>query len=147
MAYTFEFTCGYMGCIEYAVYGDGTPRHIVSYRIEWRRQFGDYERSITNTGGDPTYIARMIEPTIGKVCRASDARQPIPADVLEAFNAWRLAKHEADMAHMKAHPERYGDFARIEAEYPPPAPLAGIHLKDDISGWLDDEAEPHAQAA
>lgn len=133
-AYTFARTCSFMGVTEYEVRGDGP-----AYRIELRRELGAYERSITNGGAN--YIARMVEPTIGKVRRHGDPCRPIAQEVVEAFNAWRAASHASDMAHLKAHPERYGDFAEIEANplFAAPVEASAVHLAPDCSAWVSSQ--------
>lgn len=49
--------------------------------------------------------------------------EPVPADVLAAFNAWRTAEHAADVARMRERPDVYELTPDILT---PPAPaIAG----------------------
>jgi hypothetical protein len=127
--YQFKRECSFMGEIDFVVFGDGTP-----YGLTLRHMLGDYERSILNGGEE--YAVRMVEPLIGRVRNRHDPLKPVPAAVLAAFNAWRLAEWEGFMTVLKAHPEKYGEWDEIAGDFPTPAPVASAYLKPDLSAWI-----------
>lgn len=137
MSYFFRWKTSYMGCVWYEIV-DETGR----YEAELRNKLGDYERSILNY--DPAGIAKHVESAIGLLTRCvCDNAGEISAATIAAFNAWRLAEHEKQMAHMRANPQRYGtDFPEPWFQAPLPV-AAGRWTKE--TGWT--RVEPAAIAA
>jgi hypothetical protein len=104
----FRWTCSYQGSVWYTV-DDATGR----YGLELRRRADDYERKCYN--GDDADWQRNIVAMIGVLRREHDIAKPIPDATFHSFNAWLIAEHAKHMAHLRAHPERYGtDFSDIQ---------------------------------
>ena len=124
----FEWKSGYMGTVDYIVTDEtGT------FRASLRHSLGDYERSVLNPHAGENYPAQ-VESEIGILRRCvCDNRGEVLPETLAAFNAWRTSEHERQMAHMRAHPDRYGTEFN-EPWFQPPKPVhAGRWSKE--SGW------------
>lgn len=61
--------------------------------------------------------------------------KPVTQAMLEAFNAWRMEKHEAAIATMDAQPERYGLAADDPVRDPPALAWAGGRYELGV-GWV-----------
>lgn len=119
----FRWTCSYMGCVDFEVIDPIEGR----FEIEERREASDYERSISSYDDDGWQ--RCIVASIGTIRRRSYTSRPIPERIVDAFNAWRAAEHEAARAKMLAQPHRYGSAEELEPwleEHRPPA-VVGAH--------------------
>jgi hypothetical protein len=103
MEYTFDFACSYMGRAEYRVWRGRVLLGVLMFRSD----VSDYERSIYN--GDPT----EIEAEIGLAWWMHRSGEPMPAEVVDAFNAWRMAQFEAARA-------KYGEEFTPERDRPAP---------------------------
>jgi hypothetical protein len=127
MTYHFKWQSGYMGTVDYMV-TDSTG----TFRAELRTQLGDYERSILNYDADG--IAKHVESTIGLLTRCvCDNHGEILPETIAAFNAWRADEHARQMAHMRAHPERYGTEFN-EPWFQPPKPVHAGRWSEQ-TGW------------
>jgi hypothetical protein len=77
------------------------PRRIsFAFRSSYR---GDVDYTAWINGAE--HRLRLRESPSGPV--ASFAGEPVPADVLAAFNAWRTARHAEQIATMQAKPHLY----------------------------------------
>ena len=123
--FRFEFISSYMGERDYRVHGDGEP-----YRIRERWQANSYERSIFN-GGDAEW-QRDVVAAIGLIQRGGE---PISQAVVDAFSAWRAAKHAKDIDYICAHPERYGNISRDDPLWVAPTVVRGAHYEVG-EGWI-----------
>src|ERR1041385_8740413 len=75
-------------------------------RLETRYEATDYQRSISSLT-DLEWQHDVIA-SIGLLHVASSSSRAIPQDLVDEFNAWRLAEYERHRAHIDANPERYG---------------------------------------
>jgi hypothetical protein len=123
----FEFVLTYLGYCIYEVYGDGP-----SYRIQLRQRADAYERSIF--AGTDAEWQRDIVAAIGLLHRCDG--QPISQPVVDAFNDWRAARHASDVAHLRAHPERYGSLSESDPVLVAPAPVRGARYLVG-TGWVE----------
>jgi hypothetical protein len=62
--------------------------------------------------------------------------QPIPQSTVDAFNAWRLAEHEAFVKLLRDHPDKYGTNAADGVE--PPMVVRGARYVVE-TGWVVNE--------
>jgi hypothetical protein len=125
-----RWTCSYMGCVWYEI-TDATGR----YEVEVRHRLGDYERSILN---GPQCV-KDCETAIGGIHRSSHSWEPVPAETVAAFNAWRMAEYEAFVAKGRL---RGWDIS----EEKPPEPVRGIHYVIG-AGWIDSYPAAISEAA
>ncbi|KGT73712.1 hypothetical protein MA20_42965 [Bradyrhizobium japonicum] len=98
-----------------------------TFEASIRHSVSDYELSIAN--GDD--VRRAMRTGIGMLVRSID---PLPADIVAAFNAWRAAEHMAQMAKLDAAPERYGIIAADDELRRPPM-IARAASYDVATGW------------
>lgn len=127
--YSFEWTCSYMDTVEYRVFGDGAP-----YLASVRRAASDYEYSIYNHKSPLADWERDVVAAIGLLHR-SDSRFPIAQPVVEAFNAWLIAKHEAFVKMLRDDPHKYGTLADDDPLLVPPKPVRGAFYQVG-TGWV-----------
>lgn len=127
MALSFRFVSAYLGEVQYEVIGDGAP-----YRVTVRRRAESYERSIFN-GGEAEW-QRDVVAAIGTLHRHISCDEISP-DVVAAFNHWLQAEHAMSIAHMKAHPARYGALSDDDPIVQPPAAVTGAHYVVG-TGWV-----------
>lgn len=137
LAPQFKWKCSYLGRVAWEA-TDETGR----YEIETQASVSDYLLSICN--GD--ICRRDTLAMVGKIVRAHDVLQPIPAATVAAFNAWRLAEHTAQMAKLDAAPERYGVIPANDPLRQPPAVLLGARYVIG-PGWTIDETETNQSEA
>lgn len=97
--FRFQRACFYLNTLSLDVVAPDRSRH----QVEFRAGLSDYEASIYNGGADA--YRKACEPLVGVLYRVSD---PLPAGIVEAFNAWQRAAHDSSLAFMRARPERYG---------------------------------------
>ena len=98
----FRWTCSYMGRQEFEVIDE-----TGIYRVETRYEASDYERGISSY--DDQGWQRAVVGAIGLLHRYHGRLdQPIPQSTVDAFDAWRLAEHEAFVKLLRDHPEKYG---------------------------------------
>ena len=119
--YRFRWTASYMGVSDYEAVGDGPV-----YTATLRREASDYEKSVYK-----------------------DSRFPISQEVVDAFNAWRQATHEADVKLIRDHPEKYGPYADNDPLLAGPTPARGAHYQVG-TGWVvlpEDPAEGKRRGA
>ena len=129
----FSFRAGYMGCIWYDVTDESG-----SYQICHRHTLGDYERSIAN-GPD---TVRYMETQIGGVWRCSASTNPLPREIVDAFNAWREASFEHSMATLRG---KYGDGIDL-SDCRTPVPARAVHCIIG-EGFVDTFPAETAEAA
>jgi hypothetical protein len=125
--YRFRWTCSYMNSASFDVIGDGQM-----YSIELRRGVCDYERSIFN--GTEEEWQRDIVPLIGCIKRDSGSRDSgIKQEVVDAFNAWRMAEYLEHRASIDAQPEKYGivDWDN-DPVFPAPKPVRAVRAIYDV---------------
>jgi hypothetical protein len=136
----FRWVSSYLNIVDYDVYGDGSP-----YRIETRRAINrfnyDYQRSIFN--GTEAEWQRDVIGAIDLLFRSHHTEQALPQTVVDAFNAWRAAEHAQQIAHIKAHPEKYGDLDENDPLFEAPPVVRGAQYVIS-TGWVVSET---AQAA
>lgn len=114
--FDFEFQCSYMGRAEYRV---RSGRDLLG-TIVFRTGVSDYERSIYN--GDPA----ELDAETGLAWWMHRHQEPMPAEIIDAFNAWRMAQFEAARA-------RFGEEFTPETDRPRAlragmwSPAAGFH--------------------
>ena len=126
--FEFRWKCSYMGTIDYEVFGDGE-----AYKVEVRRSAGDYERTIFN--GDDARWQRDVVDAIDLIRRSSSPSTPISPETVAAFNAWLLSEHLANVAKLRAAPERYGIIAADDPILVPPRPVTGARYEVG-TGWV-----------
>lgn len=97
--FRFARECFYLNTLDLEVIPPQGPRLKVSFRT----RLSDYEASIYNGGRDA--YQRACAPLVEVLCRVGD---PLPAGIVEAFNAWQVAAHASSLEFMRARPERYG---------------------------------------
>ena len=122
--YSFRWLSSYMGGVEYEVRSGGE-----CFRLEVRRSTDDYERRIIN-GGDAEWQNQIAQ--IGMLrgcCRI------VPQDLVDGFNAWQIARHDAFMAKMDGDPDRYGVIPADDPLRRAPRPVYGGHYVANV-GWL-----------
>lgn len=129
--YTFRFVSSYLGEIDYEVIGDGAP-----YRATVRRRAESYERSIFN--GDEAEWQRDVVAAVGTIHRRV-SYETISPEVVSAFNHWLQAEHALQIAHIKAHPERYGELAEGDPLLNAPVIVTGAHYVVG-KGWVLQQA-------
>lgn len=122
MSLQFSWTCSYMGCTWYNVYPTDGPK----YSIELRRNLGDYERSILNRKTDPE---REIVPTIGMIRREYRSDIPISPEVVDAFNVWRDAEHDAFVATLRKKPSKFGEMHPSDHLIQRPIQVGAVHFE------------------
>jgi hypothetical protein len=128
-AYRFRWTCSYMGTVDYEIVGDGPV-----YTATLRREASDYEESIYNHRSPLADWERDVVASIGLLHR-SDSRFAIAQEVVDAFNAWRQAEHDAFVKLLRDHPEKYGPFGDDDPLLVPPVPARGAHYQVG-TGWI-----------
>ncbi len=121
MTYHFRWTCSGMGETDYAVSGAGAIKHL---RV--RYDAGDYFKSISSYS-DLDW-EREVVASLGLLrSDACGSGQEMPQDLVDAFNAWRLAEYEASRAKILGDYARYGikpeDYANAISA--PPSVLRG----------------------
>jgi hypothetical protein len=128
----FDWRCSYREQADYRVYGFSGLRHgaeIEEYRIlpEWDQAYGRKTYNGTPEQFAADYIARLGGVTL----RESPYR--MPAELYDAFIAWRKAKHDDNERHILAHPEKYGDYRPDPLFIPRP-----IYYNHDAKTWKDE---------
>ena len=111
-----------MGTVAYAV-----TTATETFEVSFRHSVSDYELSIAN--GDD--VRRAMQTGIGMLVRGAN---PLPADIVCAFNAWRAAQHASAMATFDSQPERYG-FIGPDDELRRPPMIARAASYDRATGW------------
>lgn len=96
--YSFRWTCSGMGETDYEVSGAGDLT-----RLRVRYEATEYQRSISSY--DDAGWERDVVGAIGLLVACA---RPVPQDLVDAFNAWRLSEYEAHRKQIDAQPERYG---------------------------------------
>lgn len=129
MTYNFHWTCSYMDTVDYHVFGDGQR-----YTATVRRTASEYEKSIYNHASPCADWDRDVVASIGLIHR-SDSRFPISQEVVDAFNAWQLAKHEAFLQLLQDHPEKYGEITSDDPIVRAPPPVRGAFYRVG-TGWI-----------
>jgi hypothetical protein len=126
----FRWTCSYMGRQEFEVIDEtGT------YRVETRYEASDYQRGISSY--DDQGWQREVVDAIGLLYRYHGRLdQPIPQSTVDAFNAWRLAEHQAFVKLLRDHPDKYGTNAADGVE--PPMVVRGARYVVG-TGWVVNE--------
>lgn len=99
--YRFRFESGYQGDQDFTVYGDGEP-----YRVSLRVAADALVPRGWNYD-QPTY-ERDVVASVGLLRRHDGREVAIPAAVVEAFNAWRLADYQRARQLIDEQAERYG---------------------------------------
>lgn len=110
--FEFRWQCSYLNSVYFRAFADGA-----SFEIELRHCLSDYEESIYN-GGRAAYLAEC-----GPLVAMLRAPHPIGLELVQAFNAWRVAEYERGLAQLRAAPEKYGPESDWAADIRPP-PLA-----------------------
>ena len=128
-AYRFRWTSSYMGKVDYEVLGDGNP-----YTATVRREASDYEKSIYNHASPLADWERDEVASIGLLHR-HDSRYPISQEVVDAFNAWRQAEHDAFVKLLRGNPHKYGPLAEDDPLLVAPVPARGAHYQVG-TGWI-----------
>ena len=113
----FKWRCSYQGSIWFDVWDE-----TGMYELELRRSAEDYERKCYN--GDDADWQRNVVDMIGVLRRSHGSDQEVPPATLQAFNAWRKAEHDAQIAKMTAEPKLYGDPKSFGKYAPTPAHAA-----------------------
>ena len=88
----------------------------------------DYYRSIFN-GTDAEWQRDIVEQV--NVLRMG-VQEPVPQELVDAFNAWRAEEYAEFSKRMDARPEVYGTDWR--KDIPAPEPVRGGHWTRD--GWV-----------
>jgi hypothetical protein len=105
------------------------------YRVETRYEASDYERGIASY--DDQGWQREVVGAIGLLYPYHGRLdQPIPQSTVDAFNAWRLAEHEAFVKLLRDHPDKYGTNAADAVE--PPMVVRGARYVIG-TGWVVNE--------
>ena len=98
--YTFAWTGSGLGISSFSVYGAGDlTRLCVRYEAtDWQKSRSsyndaDWQRDVVSA------INLLVDDCGGR---------PVPQEVVDAFNAWRLVNYEHNRAEIDAQPERYG---------------------------------------
>lgn len=128
MSFHFAWKCSYRHSVWFEIH-DASGR----YEAELIRKPTPYADSQYN--GNAAEYARDVEASAGILRRSvCDAAGEIAAETIAAFNAWRAAEHAAQIAHMRAHPERYGTDFESDPWFQAPAPvMAGRWTRG--AGW------------
>lgn len=100
MSITFRWTCSGLGESSYDVHGAG---ELTGVRL--RYEASDYQRSIANYND-----AEWLRDVVGAVdvLVREKGKGEVTQEIVDAFNAWRLAEYTLHRASIDAHPERYG---------------------------------------
>lgn len=123
----FEYRGGYMGSLWF-----DSPGRAKLGDLELRVMLDDEERSILSACSADD--VRDATAAIGLLRWRSSPAQAIPKDLLDAFNAWRLERHDRMIAEMERYPERYGLTWNDPLRDPPALAWgAGRHVRG--SGW------------
>ena len=133
--YTFRWTCSYMGTVDYEIAGDGPV-----YTATLRREASDYEKSISNHSSPLADWERDVVASIGLLHR-SDSRFPIAQPVVDAFNAWLIAEHEAFVKMLRDNPYKYGELTEDDPLLVPPTRARGAYYKVGTGWVLNEEPE------
>jgi hypothetical protein len=113
----------YRGVGQYKCYDDRG-----AYELEVRESYDPYEGG--NWNYTPAEFERDVVGSVGFLHTRSGAR--ICQETVDAFNAWRLAEHQKQMAKLDADPKRYGIIAAEDPWRTPPAIVQGGYWRD---GW------------
>jgi hypothetical protein len=128
VTYRFRWTCSYMGEVDYEV--TGGP--VQTARLRLRTEASDYEKSIFNhAAGD---WEREVVGSIG-LLRSLTSRFTISQQVVDAFNAWRQAEHEALVKMIRDNPHKYGELVDGDPLLVAPVPARGAHYQVG-TGWI-----------
>jgi hypothetical protein len=123
--FRFVFGCSYLGYRDWKVFGDfsgevstWSPGSSLDYEREtYNGSLKDFERNVMSLDG---------------FLRVSCSHEAAPADLVEAFNAWRAAKNAAWLDHWKANQDRYGPFDPASDLARAPKPLRAAFYDN---GW------------
>ncbi|HTI81787.1 MAG TPA: hypothetical protein VL614_15165 [Acetobacteraceae bacterium] len=116
--YTFRWDSSGLGEAYYTVFGAG---ELSTLRV--RYEATEYQRSISSYSD-----ADWERDVVGAIGLLTASAQPVPQDVVDAFNAWRLAEYNRHRAQIDAQPERYGvvDWDN-DPVFKRPVPCRGAH--------------------
>ena len=130
----FHWKSAYKGEVDYIITDEtGT------YRASLRYSAGCFHPHEYNCDTIEEWI-RDIADSVGvlhKFCSTTDG--PVPPATLAAFNKWRQDEHDAQIAHLLAHPEKYGNIYEdtspwwVRALAPPVPAVTGVYVVG--KGW------------
>ena len=127
-AYNFHDRGSGMGLVWYRAWVNGKRvelQYIARYHVEGPS--AAYYRSIfsgTDADWQRDIVAQVNVLHMG-------CQEPVPQDLVDAFNAWRAAEYADHARHFDANPDKYGTDWR--EDIPPPEPVRGGHWTPD--GW------------
>jgi hypothetical protein len=98
--YVFRWTCSGLGESDYDVFGSPDVT-----KLRLRYEATDYQRSISSY--DEAAWQRDVVGAID-LLHATGGGGHVTQDMVDAFNAWRLAEYMAHRRSIDAQPERYG---------------------------------------
>lgn len=134
MPWTFTFISSYAGVVEY----DATSETERGARISYRTAHVEHFRQIYN-GGTATYDKEQ-GPTLNAIRWACDPSRPIPAALLQDFNAWRAARHHEFVSRVRENPGKYGTIAGDDPILLLPTVAHAIYLTSPSMNWVDGTA-------
>ena len=120
----FHWTCAYLNRSWFKVIDNSHG----AFEIVLRHGVSDYEREIANYDDD--YWQKQVVAGVGKICRDPQSFRPLPKDIVESFNEWRLAKYYEAQRSILSQPNRYDLHSVQEYEAAlgePPKPVSAVH--------------------
>jgi len=133
-AYRFAWTCSGMGHVYFKVF-DGQQQAEMEYASI--HSLEPYYMQHLNEQG------RQDAPHGVNLLRYHHSHKPVSQDLLDAFNAWRLAEHLKSWAHLEANPARYGVIAADDPLRQSPEVLRGGWYVVG-RGWVETATPHHA---
>src|SRR5215468_8113638 len=101
MGYRFAWSCSYRGTVDYKCYGL-SDRFGGACQLELRHDANLFPADLYNGTADE--YRRDIVASVGVLHFHNDSSRPMPAELVDAFNAWRMAEHAALVAKLRADP-------------------------------------------
>ncbi len=130
-AFRFRWISSFMGEVTYECLG---PDAASCGTLVLRRPAltDDYERQ----GMDEGQWDVFIKPLAHTIRWHNTPSTPVPAAVIDAFNAWLTAKWQELVARMDGAPERYGVIKIDDPVRQPPVPVCGASLNEARDAWV-----------
>lgn len=128
-AYRFNWQGSGMGHVWFRAYtpeGNGELEYVSPQHLQ------PYHRKHYN--GTAAEFARDVEAAL-HVLHWQDSRKPVSPELIQAFNAWRMAEHAEHCAKILAAPERYGVTDSADPLLAPPVVLRGGRYQSG-HGWV-----------
>lgn len=130
MSISFRFISSYLGSASYDVL-TSDERFRMSAAIE----ACDYQRSIYN--GSPEQFEREVVAKVGCVTRDHDSSREVPAQVVDAFNAYLSKEHQSALDWARKDPAFQDRFDReLESIIPAPRAFQRAYWDSDARTWV-----------